>query len=305
MPTCIEPSALDELFADIKAHYARTANVAGICNGRLTLTSGTAVTTSDVTAATTVYFTPHQGSKIALYTGSIWKLYAFTEISLALGTITSDRNYDVFLYDNSGTLTLELSSAWNADHVTRTDALTLQDGIYVKSGATTRRYLGTIRTTSTTTTEDSRKRRFAWNLCGQVPRMLLGQIPTASWSYATNNTFRASANGNTTDGEGRVAFVVGLASEIAAEVYNLADASAGFTPVLSIGLDTLGDHATGRGQPSNASSRYFMNATYVGAVGIGYHLLQSMENVLGAGAAAVFYGTNSGPFHAIKGEIRG
>ncbi|MBI3295692.1 MAG: LamG domain-containing protein [Deltaproteobacteria bacterium] len=40
-----------------------------VCNGRLTLTSGTAVTTSDVTAATTVYFAPMGGSKISVIKG--------------------------------------------------------------------------------------------------------------------------------------------------------------------------------------------------------------------------------------------
>src|SRR6185436_9706895 len=41
-----------------------------VCDGRLTLTSGTPVTTGDVTAATTLYFTPNGGNQIALYTGS-------------------------------------------------------------------------------------------------------------------------------------------------------------------------------------------------------------------------------------------
>lgn len=41
-----------------------------ICQGRLTLTSGTPVTTSDVTAATTIYFTPYKGNRIALCGGT-------------------------------------------------------------------------------------------------------------------------------------------------------------------------------------------------------------------------------------------
>ena len=75
-----------------------------ICAGRLTLTSGTPVTTSDVTAATTVYWTPYNGSKVSLYDGTRWKLYAFTERSLSIPSSVY-RIYDIFLYDNSGTLT--------------------------------------------------------------------------------------------------------------------------------------------------------------------------------------------------------
>ena len=41
-------------------------------NGRLTLTSGTPVTTNDVTAATTIYYTPYKGNAIQLYNGTNW-----------------------------------------------------------------------------------------------------------------------------------------------------------------------------------------------------------------------------------------
>lgn len=106
------------------------------CNGRLTLTSGTPVTTSDVSNATAIYFTPFHGNKISLYNGSVWQLLSFSEISLALGTISSGTNYDVFAYNNSGTVALDSIVAWTND-TTRATALALQDGIYVKSGALT------------------------------------------------------------------------------------------------------------------------------------------------------------------------
>src|SRR3989344_6235690 len=53
-----------------------------VIQGRLTLTTAVPVTTSDVTAATTVYFTPYNGDKIALYDGSTWAISAFTEKSI-------------------------------------------------------------------------------------------------------------------------------------------------------------------------------------------------------------------------------
>jgi hypothetical protein len=56
-----------------------------ICEGRMTLTSGTPITNSDVTAATTLYFTPSgDGSRIALYDGTRWKYFSFSEISIKL-----------------------------------------------------------------------------------------------------------------------------------------------------------------------------------------------------------------------------
>lgn len=79
-----------ELKKKTEAHQARARDVENLCQGRLTLTSGTPVTTSDVTAASTLYFTPYGGNKITLYTGVYWQPFTFTERSLALSGLTSD-----------------------------------------------------------------------------------------------------------------------------------------------------------------------------------------------------------------------
>lgn len=166
---------------------------AGVCDGRLTLESGVAVSASDQTAKTTIYFTPYNGNIIALYNGSSWTPIPFSETSLALGTLTADKNYDVFAYISSGVLALELSAAWTND-TTRADALTTQDGVLVKSGSTTRRYIGTFRTKTTTTTEDSSVNRCVWPMYHRVPRLLLIRDSTDSWTYSTGS-FR-QANGS-------------------------------------------------------------------------------------------------------------
>jgi hypothetical protein len=93
-----------------------------ICQGRLTTESGVPVSTSDRTAQGTLYFTPYNGGLVSLHDGTRWKLYAFTERSLALSGLTSALPYDVFLFDNSGTLTLEFT-AWT-NGTTRATALT-------------------------------------------------------------------------------------------------------------------------------------------------------------------------------------
>lgn len=82
--------------------------------GRLSLTSYTSVPTSDVTAATTLYYTWHRHSWVSLYVNSRWRPYSFGtgELSIAVPSQVF-RIYDVYLYDNSGTLTLELV-AWDS-----------------------------------------------------------------------------------------------------------------------------------------------------------------------------------------------
>ena len=113
-----------------------------VCNGRLTLQSGVPVSISDQADKVTLYFTPYNGNEISLYDGTNWIRHEFTERSLALGALTASRPHDIFIYDNAGTLTLSATAWTNA--TTRATALTTQDGVYVKTGATGYRYLGTI-----------------------------------------------------------------------------------------------------------------------------------------------------------------
>lgn len=174
-------------------------DIAGIDHGRLTTQTGVPVSTSDRTSQGTLYYTPYGGNNVALYDGTRWKLYEFTECSLSL-TLTSGKTYDVFLYDNSGTLTLELSSAWTND-TTRADALALQDGVYCKSGALTRRLVGMIRASGTNVTEDSDLCRYVSSYKNRVHRRLFS-CPAYNndnnWSYYNHTSTTWSAvNGGT------------------------------------------------------------------------------------------------------------
>jgi hypothetical protein len=157
---------------------------------RLTLTTGVPVTTADVTGATTIYCTPYRGNRIALYSGSAWVIDTSAEFSLALGTLTASLPYDVFCYDNAGVPTLEFL-AW-ASATTRATALAYQDGILVKSGAATRRYLGTFYTSSTTQTADAVATRYLENYYNTVDRTLAGVFSTdrstTSGTYAEINS---------------------------------------------------------------------------------------------------------------------
>lgn len=180
-----------------------------VADGRLTTESGVAVSTSDRTSQSTLYYTPFVGNTIALYNGG-WFYAEFSEVSLALSGLTSGKNYDVFGYDptGTGTLALELSAAWTND-TTRADALTTISGVRVKSSDTTRRLLGTIRTTGTTTTADTKRLRFVWNENNRVQRMLYA-LNGDTYTYGTN-TIRQMNSGATY----QVELVSGKAEETA------------------------------------------------------------------------------------------
>ncbi len=179
------------------------------CNGRLTLESGVPVSASDQAAKTTLYFCPYKGSQIALYDGSSsWNVLTFAELSLSLSGYTASRPYDIWVYNNSGSAALE-STVWT-DGTTRATALALQNGILVKSGATTRRYVGTIFINSSGgQTDDKLTARFVWNYYNRLPRKLLKKDTTVnSWTY--NGTWRQLHN----DSTNKVEVITGVAEDV-------------------------------------------------------------------------------------------
>lgn len=153
-----------------------------LVEGRLTLTTGNPRPTADVALSTTVYFAPLDGARLALHNGTGWITHIFSQLSLTVPN-TTNTMYDVFVYSNAGTPTLE-ALAWTND-TTRATALTTLDGVKVKTGATTRRYLGSFRTTGVSgNTVDKVLQRFLWNYYNRMPRLLV-LIYVSSHVYAT------------------------------------------------------------------------------------------------------------------------
>lgn len=263
---------------DVIDAYVQSAQ-RGRADGRITLTASTPVTASDVTAATTIRYTPYKGNVIALYdTGtSTWKLYTFSEITLALGADAANTNYDLWAYNSGGTVTLE-RLAWAGD-TTRATALTTQDGVYVKSGDASRRYLGTYRTTGTVgQTEDSYAKRFVWNYYHRVRRALRVRETTDSWTYTTASFQQANAST-----ANQLAVVVGVA-EVALDAHVQGQGSNTNTAValvVAIGEDsTTTKHAsclTSLATTTLAAAQVCPTATLNTEPGVGYHFYAWLE----------------------------
>lgn len=245
------------------------------CEGRLTTESGVAVSTADRTAQSTLYFTPFRGSRVSLYDGAAWVSHSLTERSLALSGLTSGKPYDVFLQNVAGTLTLVLL-VWTND-TTRATALAVQDGILVKTGDATQRYLGTIYTSGATTIEDTQAKRWCWNYYHRVRRTMKGATETANtWTYTTA-TFR-QANANVAN---QLDYVVGVNEDaVEAEVYALVQTSgANVSVTTGIGVDSTSvNSALGFGYSVPAAGTVVMGrATYRGTPGVGRHFLAWLE----------------------------
>lgn len=86
---------------------------------RLTLSTGVPVTTSNVTAASTMYLSPYKGTHISTYDASTWTDHTSAEISLAVPAF-AHRIYDVFAYYTGGALTLTTTPWDSSGQVTGT-----------------------------------------------------------------------------------------------------------------------------------------------------------------------------------------
>jgi len=240
-----------------------------VCNGRLTLKSGVPVSTSDQADKTSLYFTPYNGNEISLYNGTNWIRHTFTELTLALGALTASKPHDIFIYDNSGTLTLS-GEVWTND-TTRATALTTQDGIYVKTGAAGYRYLGTIYIDSEQRCQDTASKRYVWNYYNQVQRMLY-VFDTTLHTYATA-TYRAWNNDTST----KIGMVCGIGQDFFAGVssYLKTDTSDKFAQV---GFYMDAENSMYLQRARNGGTSYIQTGGILAvSLPIGYHYIIATE----------------------------
>lgn len=283
---------LDKLDAQIKANADAIASSgvefdanAVTPQGRLTLSSTLPVPTSDVTAATTLYYLPYNGGYISIYNGTAWGLIQIPSAGVNISVpSTTNTNYDVFALDaGAGSLTLELV-AWT-NNTTRATAIVRQDGVYCKQGELTKRYVGTIRTTGVSgQCEDSQSKRFCWNAYNQVERFLLVTDTTDTWAYGTAAWRQARAST-----ANQVELVVGL-SEHAAEFTVVASGftNSGFAAT-GIGINsTSANSAQTRGGQAGSGGIATMVSKYRGYLSIGYSYVAWLE--IGSAAGGSFYG---------------
>lgn len=350
---------------DLRDFVISTYRPQAFVGHRLTTETGVTVSTSDRTSQATLYFSPHTHSLLGLYDGTSWKLHILSEIAIALASLTSGKNYDVFAFattaapsstntttdivtfgsaqgwatgsqvtvdatasgltagtvyfwnaassttgsfhttlanalagtskvDLTGNVTanvtglsLELSAAWTND-TTRADALTTQDGVLVKSGTTSRRYLGTIRTTGTTTTEDSDAKRFVWNQYNRVPRRLAkGYEGGSFWSYSSTTVRQANANS-----AHQVEAVNGQTAWVDLLLVPIFESGASNTGLAGIGFDSTSAFASDQYATAadlGGSMRHPLPCRFAREVALGYHYYSFNEASSAGGAAFNFF----------------
>ena len=210
---------------------------------------------------------------------------------------------NTFECDGSDTtgLTYTSGGTWYTVPNTRATAITLQDGVYVQSGATNKRYLGTLMTTATSgQCEDSKDKRLVWNYYNRVLREFYKVEDSTSWTYSSA-TIRPMNNSTAN----RVGFVLGVAEELwwgeaHGKFFTTVDANG----AVHISANNVANYIT-TALPTHSVATA---ATYEGIrekvqynPSVGYYALQIVEAGHGSGTQT-FYGENSS---GISGHIFG
>lgn len=272
---------------------------------RLTLSSSVPVISGSAISGSTLYMTPYLSNQIALYDNTDWWLYETNEISISLtSSLLINNNYDVFATPDgaTGNVKLEFGPAWTTGSI-RATSLARRDGVLVLSSSHAKRYIGTIRTTSATTTEDSTSKRFVWNMYNQIDQSLSVTDSTTSWSYAAT-AFRY-ARGVTTN---KVEIVIGQPTPIAADATAVANHGASGRGVYAgIGINNTSNVAVVTTQFASTAFASETNpsmARYDASLNSGHYTIGWLEGLSSANTTTI-YGTSSGSTQGLRVRTRG
>jgi hypothetical protein len=256
---------------------------------------------SSVAAATTVYYTPALGNQIPIYDGTRFVPTTFAEVSQATtdttkspAAVTTNSNYDVFVWNDSGTVRATRGPAWSSSTARGTGAgtteLQLLNGIYTNKNAITNgpaanrgTYVGTIRSNGTSTidyilgAQGTAAVLGVWNNYNRVQVSTSVSDATASWTYSTATIRQSRASA-----VNQVSFVSGLSEECLLASVNQAfglAASVGATCQVGLALDSTTVFDKYNNANNNAATALTLgvavNHTYLPQ--IGYHYISMNE----------------------------
>lgn len=296
--------------------------------GYLTPTSGTPVIASDVIGASTVYYTPFVGNIVPVYNGSSFVATTFSELQLTLVSQSASSIFDVFVFNNSGVLTLATGPAWSVSTAgsgargtgAGTTQITRLNGLWVnsvsvsgKNGANTYTipasqgtYLGSIFIDSTPgqischrSYGQSRKWGI-WNAYNRIAIYLKAGDGTASWSL-NNATGLHAVNTNSANS---LQVFAGLLEEVADLKYS-GQATASITStaamVMQVGIGfnstTLTSGKVGLYSNNNNSggtivvSQPVVGAEFLSVPWIGINTITALETSSGSSVTLSSLGT--------------
>lgn len=274
--------------------------------GRLTLSTGTPVMTSDVTGAATIYYTPYIGARVPIYDGSQYVPFVFSQLTATTTTGNQVANgvYDLFVFSNAGTVTLAFGPAWatatsrgsgagttQLQQVqglwTNQNAINLTNGASSYAGIAVNRatYVGTV---AITATAGQMAMQFkptpavggnntwlgVWNAYNRVVVRARSAENETFWDY-NGTSFRAVNNSN----NNRINWVDGLQqSRVLAEFNQLSGlTNAGSNGAVAWDSTTTASGSLSSNQNYNASTSVINAFARDTNILIGRHYVQALE----------------------------
>lgn len=290
---------------------------------RLTLTSGTAITTSDVTGATSIYLTAGQSitsdGKSITHDAAAQLTLPLNSNSGHAGYHQSGKNFDVFRINDGGTIRIGTGPAWTSDTARGSGASTTEihafgnTGVWTNANTMTVRfgtlsgdtvsvaadravYLGSFRATANGQTEDSAGKRFLYNLYNQARRTLVRNYATVSWTFSTTTPGSGAykiANSVSTNMVEVLSGLAGGGVSVHARGIHIGDGTSREIGIgIGLGSSTTSSHTTG--QVANTSSiRDNSFAEYEGFLALGYQDFRWLEQCFSAGITVTSYGVSA------------
>lgn len=294
--------------------------------GRLTLISATPVLTGTFTSATTIYYTPYFSQFIPIYNGGTMAMFdvggELTNLTTQSSTgsagpavVANNSNYDLFVWNNSGTYTLTRGPLWTSDTTRGAGAGTTElvriKGVWLNANSITNgpaaqrgTYVGTVRSNGTATidyqfgalsTGGTAGIIGVWNMYNRVNVSMFSQDDTNSWTYNVTTWRSANASNGM-----RCSFISGLPEDaISAKYYSQVSMAAVAAPgYVAIGYDATNALAagcmTGIFTAPVAAYRGQLSTEFSKSNDIGWHFCQAIEQATAA-TTNTWYGDNNTP----------
>lgn len=318
----LEPLRLIDIAALINQTGILPSNIITTPQGRLTLTSGTPVTSTSVSGANKIFYTPYAGSGIPIYAfnGSGMNTVRFTELTNTLANsatgnagpaaVVANAAYDLYVWDTGAGYALTRTPAWSTINIPGAGVSTSRNlwGVETNNNAITNgpragfgTYVGSFMTNSAGLVDDiygaSGTGGVAavfnlWNAFNRISVQTMVQDSTASWTFTGSAFVFRAANGSANI---QVRFFRGRNEDGVRAQYDAISngVGGGGTVSTGIGLDSTTTYTGTTGYNGNNTAFQSLTATYAGLPGVGYHTLTALECNSNTGTST-WFGDNPG-----------
>jgi hypothetical protein len=272
--------------------------------GRLTLTTAVPVLTSPVAAATVIYYTPYVGNLVPIYDGAALVNTEFAELSNDLtasstgkagpAAATTNSNYDLFVWNDAGTIRLTRGPLWSSSTARGTGAGTTElervKGVLlnkqdITNGPAAQRgtYVGTVRTNGSSQVDfnlggaATAANIGLWNAYNRVLGAASVQETTDSWAY-TSTTYRQLNN----SANNQISVISGLSEDEISVAVNafVTNTTGGVVTATGVGINsTTVNSAQLFGGPAISNTVIALSpSSYRGSAALGWGVYAALES---------------------------